>query len=86
MGMRSALTATQDHAFGCLFLVLGQTKYTVNVGDLFTQVETPQCQVLDTRPDSSDRCHGSWLIRRNVPWNAIGPQHGGSDKGADRLH
>jgi hypothetical protein len=67
MGQRSALIATQDHAFVCLFLVLSQTKHTVDVVDIFTQAEILQRQVLDTGPDISDRCQDSWSSRRNVP-------------------
>jgi hypothetical protein len=81
--MRLALIATQDDAFVCLFLVLSQTKHTVKVADLSTQTEPPQRQVLDTRPDISDRCQDSWLSRRNVPRNTVGAQNCGSHKGID---
>ncbi|KAJ5384215.1 hypothetical protein N7517_002126 [Penicillium concentricum] len=62
VGKRPALT-TQNHTLICKIFILGQTKHTVDIVDLFTQAELPKRRVLDIRPDVSDRCQDSWSSR-----------------------
>lgn len=66
MGKRLALTV-QDHTLICKVIILGKTKYTVDVVELVTQGEILERQALDASPDVSDRCQDRWLSRRYMP-------------------